>query len=51
MYYRARIFISDDLKIKLKDNDELYSETLKERKAVERKFGEAKKWHGLRRAR
>ena len=48
---RARIFISDDLKLKLEDDDNYYSEALKERKAIERKFGEAKKWHGLRRAR
>ncbi len=48
---RARIFISNDLKLKLKDDDEFYKEALEKRKAVERKFGEAKKWHGLRRAR
>lgn len=32
-------------------DQERQREALKVRKAIERKFGEAKKWHGLRRAR
>ena len=48
---RSRIYISDDYRLKLEDDDEFYSEAMELRKRVERKFGEAKKWHGLRRAR
>lgn len=47
----SRIFISDNHKLKLQDDDEFYLEAIKLRKMVERKFGEAKKWHGLDRAR
>ncbi|BAL80249.1 transposase [Caldisericum exile] len=48
---RCRLFVSDDLKLRAIDRDEYYNEALKKRKDVERKFGEVKKWHGLRRAR
>ena len=48
---RCRLFVSDDLKLRAVDRDEYYNEALKKRKGIERKFGEAKKWHGLRRAR
>lgn len=47
----SRIFISDNYKLRLEDNDEFYLEAIKIRKMVERKFGEAKKWHGINRAR
>lgn len=48
---RCRLFVSDDLKLRAYDKDELYDTALNKRKAIERKFGEVKKWHGLRRAR
>jgi IS5 family transposase len=48
---RCRLFVSDDLKLRAVDRDDYYNEALKKRKDIERKFGEAKKWHGLRRAR
>lgn len=48
---RIRVFISDNHKLKLIDNTEQRKEALILRKMIERKFGEAKKWHGLRRAR
>ncbi len=48
---RCRLFVSDDLKLRAGDRDEFYNEALEKRKGIERKFGEAKKWHGLRRAR
>ena len=46
-----RIFISDDYKEYLIDRDIGYSLAHQKRKAIERKIGEAKKWHGLNRAR
>jgi IS5 family transposase len=46
-----RIFISDDYKEHLRDYDDNYSLAQKKRKIIERKIGEAKKWHGLGRAR
>ena len=48
---RSRIYISDDYRLKLENDDSFYFEAMELRKGVERKFGEAKKWHGLRRAR
>lgn len=48
---RIRLFISDNHKLKLIDNTQERKEALVKRKMIERKFGEAKKWHGLRRAR
>jgi len=48
---RCRLFVSDDLKLRASDDDEFYNEALNKRKSIERKFGEAKKWHELRRAR
>ena len=48
---RCRLFVSDDLKLRASDRDKFYNEALKKRKGIERKFGEVKKWHGLRRAR
>ncbi len=48
---RIRVFISDNHKLKLIDNTQERKEALVKRKMIERKFGEAKKWHGLRRAR
>lgn len=48
---RSRIYISDDYRLKLRDDDEFYLQAIELRKMVERKFGEAKKWHGLSRAR
>jgi IS5 family transposase len=48
---RIRVFISDNHKLKLIDNTPQRREALIKRKMIERKFAEAKKWHGLRRAR
>jgi hypothetical protein len=48
---RCRLFVSDELKLRATDKDEFYNEALNKRKSVERKFGEVKKWHGLRSAR
>lgn len=48
---RIRVFISDDHKLKLKDNTPQRKEAIAIRKMIERKFGEAKKWHGMARAR
>jgi IS5 family transposase len=48
---RSRVFISDDYKLKMEDDDDFYFLAIKKRKMIERKFGEAKKWHGLSRAR
>jgi len=48
---RICVFISDNHKLKLIDNTPQRKEALIKRKMIERKFGEAKKWHGLRRAR
>lgn len=48
---RARVYLSDDYKLRMRVDPERKREALKVRKAIERKFGEAKKWHGLVRAR
>jgi IS5 family transposase len=45
------VWISDDYKQKTADDGEGRREALRRRKMVERKFGEAKKWHGMGRAR
>lgn len=47
----VRILISDDYQEHLRDCDNDYSLAQRIRKAIERKIGEAKKWHGLTRAR
>lgn len=48
---RARVYLSDDHKMRMKVDPEAKREALRVRQAIERKFGEAKKWHGLARAR
>jgi len=48
---RMTFWISDDYKQKIVDDGEGRQEALRIRKMVERKFGEAKKWHGMARAR
>lgn len=48
---RARVFISDDYIQKMDEDEEEKRKALIKRKMVERKFGEAKKWHRLGRAR
>ena len=48
---RSRVFISDDYLEKLIDHTPQRLQALIQRKAIERKFGEAKKWHNLTRAR
>lgn len=48
---RVRLFISDDYLEKLIDNTPQRIQAFNQRKAIERKFGEAKKWHNLTRAR
>ena len=48
---RTRLFISDNRRLKLIDNTPERKEAIILRKMIERKFGEAKKWHGLSRAR
>jgi len=48
---RMTVWISDDYKQKIADDGEGRRDALKIRKMVERKFGEAKKWHGMGRAR
>ena len=48
---RMTIWVSDDYKQKIADDGEGRREALGIRKMVERKFGEAKKWHGMTRAR
>lgn len=48
---RVRVYVSDVYKLNVGTDPEAKREALIVRKAVERKFGEAKKWHGLRRAR
>lgn len=47
----VRILISDDYQEHLIDYDDNYSLAQKKRRAIERKIGEAKKWHNLDRAR
>lgn len=48
---RTRIFVSNDYKTSLIDNIPEMRNAIIKRKAIERKFGEVKKWHGLDRAR
>jgi IS5 family transposase len=48
---RMTVWVSDDYKQKIADDGEGRREALRIRKMVERKFGEAKKWHGMARAR
>jgi len=48
---RIRVFVSNDYKLALLDNVPDRKEALIKRKGIERKFGEAKKWHRLHRAR
>jgi IS5 family transposase len=48
---RMTIWVSDNYKHKIMDDGEGRSEALGLRKMIERKFGEAKKWHGMERAR
>jgi IS5 family transposase len=48
---RARVWLSDDHFLKVMDDDVKRKEALAQRKMIERKFGEAKKWHGMGRAR
>jgi IS5 family transposase len=43
--------VSDDLKLRASDRGKFHNEALEKRKGIERKSGEAKKWHELRRAR
>lgn len=50
-YDRIRVFVSNDYRLKLMDDIPEKKEALIKRKGIERKFGEAKKWHGLYRAR
>lgn len=50
-YGRIRVFISDNHKLKLLDNTPERKKAITLRKMIERKFGEAKKWHGMSRAR
>jgi IS5 family transposase len=45
------IWVSNNYKHKIIDDGEKRSEALSLRKMIERKFGEAKKWHGMERAR
>lgn len=48
---RIRVYVSDDYRLALLDNIPERKEALITRKMIERKFGEAKKWHSLYRAR
>lgn len=48
---RIRVFVSNDYKLMLLDNIPDRKEALLRRKMIEGKFGEAKKWHALHRAR
>ena len=48
---RIRLFVSNDYRLKLIDEIPYKKEALLKRKGIERKFGEAKKWHGLAKAR
>jgi len=50
-YNRIRVFVSNDYRLKLVDDIPAKLEAMIKRKGIERKFGEVKKWHGLRRAR
>jgi transposase len=48
---RIRVYVSDDYRLMLLDNIPERKEALMRRKMIEGKFGEAKKWHALHRAR
>ena len=48
---RSRIFVSDDYRRQLLDNIPDKKSAIIKRKGIERKFGEAKKWHGMDRTR
>jgi len=48
---RMTIWVSDNYKWKIMDDGEEMREALGLRKMIERKFGEAKKWHGMTRVR
>jgi len=48
---RIRVFVSNDYKLMLSDNIPDRKEALLRRRMIEGKFGEAKKWHNLHRAR
>jgi len=48
---RVRVFVSEDDKLKLLDENPERKEALKKRPIIERRFGAGKKWHGLGRAR
>lgn len=48
---RVRVFVSEDYQLKLLDENPERKEALKKRPIIERRFGAAKKWHGLGRAR
>jgi IS5 family transposase len=48
---RMTIWVSDSYKHSIQDEDEERREALSLRKMIERKFGEAKKWHRMDRAR
>jgi len=48
---RIRVFVSNDYKLMLLDNIPDRKEALLRRKMIEGKFGEAKKWHNLHKAR
>lgn len=48
---RVRVYVSNDYRLKLKDDIPAKLEAFIKRKGIERKFGEVKKWHGLTRAR
>jgi hypothetical protein len=43
---RARVWLSDDYFLKMMDDEVKRKKALAQRKMIERKFGEAKKWHG-----
>jgi IS5 family transposase len=45
------VWVSDNYKHKVIDDGTGRAEALSLRKMIERKFGEAKKWHGMHRAR
>lgn len=48
---RVRVFVSEDYRLKLLDEDSDRKEALKRRCLIERRFGAGKRWHGLGRAR
>ena len=48
---RIRVYVSDDYRLMLLDNIPERKEAILRRKMIEGKFGEAKKWHNLHRAR